>query len=373
MTNEILKLMSDQLVLCPKCGADGRFEIVEPTTAVNIKQIRTVCTGCGHASTNLFNNKSNALRLLDDWMRGESQWRVEPTDARLTILSFGAGQDSTTLLYLYAYSEEFRQKYAPGRFKVVMSDVGNEHPQTLDHIKYIEGFCKKKGIDFTFLTPDMGFHSPKWQSLKGQYRLNNTVGSKAFMKTCTDRLKLQPIYGYLDHWLGQEYGLKSGRKNAFKEFAEQYGKIDMLIGIAAGEEKRCANAGSDPKKWRAASVRTVYPLVEMGLDRQGCHEVIKGFSHEIPMPSNCMICPFLSEQELVYLHRFHNEDYQEWVELEANKIKKFADKGDQNFGVWGKKLLPQVLAESLKKYGDWTDAMLMDYKMSHGHCVMSTY
>ena len=373
MTSEALILMSQQLVLCSHCGGAGEFEIVEPKEMGSVKQIRTVCKGCGSVSANLYKNKANALRLLDDWIRGESLWRSVPTEAVLTVLSCGAGQDSTTLMYQYVYDAEFRRKYAPGRFLVVQSDTGDEHPQTYEHVKELQAFCEEHGVEFVFLTPDMGYHSDKWQSLRGQYRLNNTVGSKAFMKTCTDRLKLQPVYNFLDAWLGKEYNLKSGRKNAFKEFAAKYGKIDMLIGIAAGEEKRCANAGSDPVKWRAESVRTVYPLVEMGLDRQGCQEVIKGFGHKIPLPSNCMLCPFLSEQELVWLHRFYEADYLDWVELEQNKLKKFEHKGDQNFGVWGKKTLTEVLKEAMAKYGHWSDEELWDYKMSHGHCVMSQY
>lgn len=34
--------------------------------------------------------------------------------SRLTVLSFGAGQDSTAILYLLLYSKRFRENYAKG-------------------------------------------------------------------------------------------------------------------------------------------------------------------------------------------------------------------------------------------------------------------
>lgn len=42
-------------------------------------------------------------------------------------------------------------------------------------------------------------------------------------------------------------------------------------------------------------------------------------------------------------------------------------------GVFGKKLLPEILEEAIKEFGHLTDAELKEYKMSHGHCVKSKY
>ncbi len=64
----------------------------------------------------------------------------------LTILSFGAGQDSTTLLKLYKHDLSFRNKYAPGDFLVVMSDTGNEHHETYLHVERTKEFCSYSGF-----------------------------------------------------------------------------------------------------------------------------------------------------------------------------------------------------------------------------------
>lgn len=59
--------------------------------------------------------------------------------------------------------------------------------------------------------------------------------------------------------------------------------------------------------------------------------------------------------------------------LEQNKIEANLHMGDKNLGVWGKVLLPQKLQEVISKHGHMTDLELIEYKMSHGHCVKSKY
>ncbi len=58
------------------------------------------------------------------------------------------------------------------------------------------------------------------------------------------------------------------------------------------------------------------------------------------------------------------------VEVTKNGKTKIVNK---NFGVWGTKLLPEVLKEAEEKFGHWSIEALTDYKFSHGHCVMSKY
>jgi 3'-phosphoadenosine 5'-phosphosulfate sulfotransferase (PAPS reductase)/FAD synthetase len=291
--------------------------------------------------------------------------------SELTVLSFGAGQESTALLYLLIYSAAFRARYAPGTLICVFSDTMDEHIQTYQHIEQVKLLCQQHNILFVHLLPSMGYHG--WEGLREFYRRTNTVGSKCFMKTCTDNLKLTPIYNFLEGFVGRKYNLPTGNKQGLVHFAKKLGKIHVLVGISRGEEKRMADPAKEKKKWKRESITTVYPLVEMGMDRGDCQRCIRAFGHEVPLPSNCILCPFLSEIELVWLYKIMPEDYREWVELERRKIEKFADKGDKNYGVWGKKLLPEVLEGALAKYGHLSDSELWDFKMSHGHCVASKY
>ena len=307
----------------------------------------------------------------------------------LTVLSLGAGQDSTAISYKIVEDPEFRQKYASGRLLVLMADTGNEHPETLKHIEHLKKYYKENDIEFIHITNDLGYHPRTWPSLKEFYKSKNAIGSKCFPKTCTDKLKIQPIYNCLEDWLHKNYGVSKGRKKGFKEFADKYGKIKMLIGIAAGEERRIGDPAKEPAKYRRESIEKVYPLVEMGMDRKACHDYIKSVNQIVPPPSNCIICPWMNEIELLWLNRFMPEDMQEWIELEQNKLDanmhmnhvpvvdeftgEITSYINKNVGVWGKKTLPQILYKAIMKYGHMTDQELQEYKMSHGHCVMSKY
>lgn len=205
------------------------------------------------------------------------------------------------------------------------------------------------------------------------YERTKTVGSKAFPKTCTDKLKIQPIYNFLEGYVHKKYKLsKVGRKRALKEFAEKHGKIDVLIGIAKGEEKRVASDKTGPV-WMQKSVHKVYPLVDLGWDRKACQDYLSRNGFSIPIPSNCILCPFMSKQELLYLYHKYPDWYRKWVQLEADKIEANSHMGDKNLGVWGKKLLPEILEEAKSEFKHMAMPELLEYKMSHGHCTMSKY
>lgn len=297
---------------------------------------------------------------------------------KLTVLSFGAGQDSTSLLLQYIYDEEFRRYFAPNDFIVVFSDTGDEHHYTYEHLENTKLLCKQHSIKFIHITPDMGYHGDGWHSLREQYNLHASVGSKAFMKTCSVRLKIDPIYKYIEDYLADMYNLPRGRKRAHKAFSRIYGKISVLIGIASGEENRVA--GEFTEVWKKMALQNVYPLIQMGMDRSACQEVNRKYLDYEVMPSNCVLCPWISLPELLYMHRFLNSDYEAWVEIEKNKFIKHANRDGKNLGVWGKYVkdedraytLRDALIDAQKEFGHWTDDDLVSYKMNHG-CVGSKY
>lgn len=296
--------------------------------------------------------------------------------SKLTVLSFGGGQDSTALLYKYIYDDEFAKKYIGNDFVVIMADTGNEHEETDAHVREIRDLCLDNGINFHFLTGDMGLTSPVWsKGLVHFYESGNRIGSKCFPKTCTDKLKITPIYNFLEEYVHNVYLTeKVGRKRAIKEFAEKHGKIDVIIGIAAGEETRASTNEESPSVWMRQAINKVYPLLDLEMDRQACQDYITEVGHVVPPPSNCILCPFMSYQELLFMHRTMPEWYNKWVELEANKIKANSHVDPKkNMGVWGNKLLPEVLKIAEQKFGHMTIADLKEYKMSHGHCVKSKY
>jgi 3'-phosphoadenosine 5'-phosphosulfate sulfotransferase (PAPS reductase)/FAD synthetase len=293
---------------------------------------------------------------------------------QLTVLSYGGGQDSTALMLKALHDNDFISKYIPGDFLVIMADTGNEHSETTATRKQVEKLCSDRGVDFIFLDLKYKYTSPSWQGgLVDFYERGNRIGSKAYPKTCTDKLKIVPIYNFLDEYIHAKYNTtKVGRKAAIKEFTGDGGSINVLLGIAKGEESRASKNEDSPLKWQRDCINKVYPLLDLGMDRKDCQEYIRKYM-EVPVPSNCILCPFMNDVELLHMYRFNKSWLDKWIVLEANKIQANLHLGKKNLGVWGRKLLPEILAEVLEKHGHMTDQDLVDYKMSHGHCVKSKY
>ena len=296
-------------------------------------------------------------------------------DAQLTVLSYGAGQDSWTLLLKLALEAEFRETYAPNDLVVVCSDTGNEHPETYEHIEFTKFFCEYYGIEFVHLTAAMGYHTEAWIGLEQFYASKNAIGSKAYPKTCTDNLKIQPIYKWLNQYVNDKYFVLEDltqRKQALYRFTAIFGKINVLVGIAKGEERRIAK-GETGTKWMDQNIERSYPLIDIGYDRQACQDYINETGLPLPPPSNCIFCPFKDEVEILWTARTYPQQFEQWVVLEANKLAANTHKGKDNHAVFRNRTLPQVVADAEVKYAHMTEEEIEEYRFSHGHCVASAY
>ena len=306
-------------------------------------------------------------------------------DTSLTTLSFGGGQDSTAILLKLIYDKQFRAKMVPGDLVVVMSDTGNEHPETYRHTLKMLRLAKEHGVEMFVLTSSIartalemettpeiaaelgvveGYHSESWSDFVGHYDRTREIPGISLKKSCTHNLKILPLHRFLEQFVGRKYGIPAetkgptGRlsgKKAIPEFARRYGRIVTMIGISKGEEKR---AQSDDKgraaykiaiakrieeaerkgkkvpktkkenKWEVDSIEIRYPLIEIGYDRKACQEYIKSVEPKTKIavcpPSNCMFCPYLSTIELLWLKRNEPAKLEQWIAMEDAKLEKTA-------------------------------------------------
>lgn len=312
--------------------------------------------------------------------------------AELTVLSFGGGQDSTYILYKIIRDPAYRAEFVKGRLLVLMSDTGNEHDYTYEHVAFIRKLCFDNDIEFYFITPDMGFHPNTWPSLEHQMIKNNSIMSMMMPRSCTDNLKIKPFYNFLNVWIAteiydQDVPNNTRNRKWISKFFTDHGKINVIIGIAAGEEGRVAVTKNQkkaaqidmfikPKKrnnvWMLNCINRFYPMIIEGIDRQKAQDYINVTPWPLPWPSNCTYCPFLTKQELLWMYRLRSKDYEQFVVYEINKLNRNPGV-PRNLGVKGMKYLPEILEEAIKEYGHWTNDQLIEYKMSHGHCVKSQY
>lgn len=306
---------------------------------------------------------------------------ADDRDPRLTVLSFGAGQDSTAILYRLVADDLFRRRYAPHDLLVLLADTGDEHPDTLEHVREIARFCEERSLDFVHLTGDRGFHRGPWAGgLRNAYRTYTAIGSEAYPKTCSMHLKIDPMYRFLETYVAERYAIPNpGRKEALKTFAAAYGPIRVLIGFAADEDR-----AADPtreKPWARLAIRKAYPLQDLGWNRADCQAYIAQAGRPVPPPSNCMACPFKSPAEILWTKLRYPQSFAEWAELEAAKIAAWADRlpAEKNYGVKRAGRLHDVAAAEYRRLRpQFSDdrallAYLDEYRMSHGHCVKSKF
>jgi len=328
----------------------------------------------------------------DDNFRGtplqvETQRLLNP-NPQLTMFSFGGGQDSWCILYKLIHDADFRKKYAPNDLVIAMSDTGNEFPYTYKYLQQAIELAKQHGIDFQFITPDQGYHTPGWQHLKYNLRKNDNILSATMQRQpCTVNLKINVVDKFMHAYMMQKYfpGVDAKNKNGWRLYKEKFKtKARVLIGFARDEEARvikshrmhmAKDSAGKPllPKWKIENMQYCYPLIEEGWNRAAAQEIILQYRHDLPPPSNCMICFYQSDQELIWLERNYPLEFYDWVELEKKKLEKFAHKGDKNYGVYGTITLIEKLEQAKKKYGHWSNEQLWEYKMSHGHCVKSVY
>lgn len=305
----------------------------------------------------------------------------------LTILSFGGGQDSTALLHMYINDPAFRAKYAPGDFIVIMADTGDEHPYTYEHVKQIKILCLKHGIEFHHLTSNMGYHVDSWPDLISPQLRDEGEEFKPTMvqlstKTCTIQLKIGPIYKFIDEWVNERYGyafkIQEGRgcrKQAIVRYGEEFGPIQVMIGFAAGEESRRDKSAKEEVKQKQGTsfwkhISRQFPLIDLGLDRAACQKYIASTGNSVPLPSNCMRCPYMSPEELLWLSINYPDRLTEWCHIEERKIARFAGT-PKNHGVFNTKDSIRHKLEKVKaKYAHVPKQELLvflnEWKMNHG-------
>lgn len=289
----------------------------------------------------------------------------------LTVLSYGAGQETTYLIYRLLNDPEFYAKHIIGDLVIVGSDTGNEHPHTYSNIETVRAFCEEKGVPFYWVTPDMGFHSESWQSLTHQYKKNRTIGSARFMQVCTDNLKIKIVDRFVEKYLIDKYGMTGTRKRSYYNYFKEHGKIRLILGFSSEEAGRTSKGDKLDSVWKKTTVERYYPLIVDETTRQHCIDYLEGMGL-IVFPSNCMICFYQSDQEIIWLWKNHPEVFNGWVEMERAKLDKY--EGEEiNFGVYGKGTLLDKLEKALAKFGHLTDEELNEYKYSHGHCIKSKY
>ena len=193
------------------------------------------------------------------------------------ILSFGGGVNTFALMLII-------QQNSMPLHHVVFSDTGGETPETYQAIEYAEHFYNNQGIPFHRLA-----QRPKGNNLYDTAWRRLVIPSIKW-RWCTRDFKVRPIHRFY---------------RSLNRPVRQY------IGIAADEIHRIRHD-------HHPDIENLYPLVDLGISRQGCIDIIQQANLPVPPKSGCYFCPFNSADRWRTLNSEHPELVESAISLEEN-------------------------------------------------------
>lgn len=192
-------------------------------------------------------------------------------------LSFGGGVNSIAL-YILLEREGVN-------FEAVFADHGADWPHTYEYVEWMQ----ENGHPVTRLKArrdGLSLYDYYWEHKMIPMRM---------MRHCTDHFKIRPL---------------------LKSYDEPY--IEY-IGFDAGEAHRAE---------RFRRKETVeFPLIDRGIDRDGCLEIIKDAGWGVPKKSGCFLCSYQSVGQWEALPRKYPELYQKAIALERRCCDRLAEQG----------------------------------------------
>ncbi len=191
-----------------------------------------------------------------------------------SALSFGGGVNSTAMLL------HLVDAGTPPDL-VMFADTGGEQPETYRHIEEMRAWCAARSIRFVTVTN--GSEAKGW-TLEENCLKRKELPSLAYgFKGCSVKWKRQPMDRHLrDNEPGAAACWAAG------------GLVTRYIGIDAGEVRRAKLPPDSRYVYR-------YPLVEAGIDRDGCLAIIRRHGIEAPPKSSCFFCPAMRRKEILAL------------------------------------------------------------------------
>jgi 3'-phosphoadenosine 5'-phosphosulfate sulfotransferase (PAPS reductase)/FAD synthetase len=160
--------------------------------------------------------------------------------------------------------------------EVVYVDHGCDWPQTREFVQKMQNL-----FPITILRPNVQGFNDLWEYL-WHYR---TLPFAIQGRRCSDKFKVRVLHKYYERpcW----------------EF----------IGISSEESKRA-------RIKHIKGIETRWPLLERGIDREACKDIIRAHGIQVPRKSGCWLCPFQQRNDWKKLRREHPELYCKALALE---------------------------------------------------------
>lgn len=200
----------------------------------------------------------------------------------MEIISYGGGVQTTALAILNATG-----KVQPCASHAVFADTGAELDGTYRNINVMSAWLKPHGLELVIVEhPEMPLE--QWLREKSTaipIRYRDGIGTRQ----CTNNWKIEPV----QRWL-REQGAEAA---------------NVQLGISMDEYHRM-------KPSRTNWVTNRFPLIDMGLSRQDCLNIIREHGLPVPPPSACYFCPYHRTSTWQHLAVFEPDLFERSADLE---------------------------------------------------------
>jgi len=213
----------------------------------------------------------------------------------MNIVSYGAGVNSTALL-IGMYQRDIPVDL------ILFADTDGEKPDTYDYISTMNNWLSQHGMPEIQVVEYTDKNGNRL-TLEDECLRSESLPSLAYgFKKCSLKHKISTQDKFLNHVPGAKEIWKAGDK------------ITKFIGFDAGEERRRQNAlkhDEQDKKYDKS-----YALIDWGIDRQGCIDMIEAEGLPVPVKSACFFCPAAKKHEVRDLSKRYPDLYRRAVEIE---------------------------------------------------------
>ncbi|MDL2288473.1 hypothetical protein LJC32_03720 [Oscillospiraceae bacterium OttesenSCG-928-F05] len=185
---------------------------------------------------------------------------------------------------------------------ILFADTGGEKPDTYDYITVMNGWLSRHGLPEIQVVEYTDKNGNRL-TLEEECLRSESLPSLAYgFKKCSLKHKISTQDKFMNHFPGTKEIWKSGEK------------ITKFIGFDTGERRRQKNAlkyDVKDKKYMKA-----YALIDWGIDRQCCIDMIRDEGLPVPVKSACFFCPASKKHEVQSLSKRYPDLFKRATEIE---------------------------------------------------------
>lgn len=248
-----------------------------------------ICQNCGKP----FESKRKSMKYCchscaNKAAADERSARIDRAEKKI-VWSSGGGIQSTAIAVLI-----YRGKLPKPDF-AFMADAGYESKRTIDYIhRIVQPKLKEVGVNFEIVSAS-------------QYVDVNLFDINGFCNIPAFRKNVDGSVSRLDTRCNGVW-----KQIVMRKWLREHGVVSCInwVGISTDESHRAGK--STGLKW----ITNSYPLIDLGLSRKDCVQLIKQAGWEMPIRTSCIMCPLRTKYEWLRLKMDCPEDFERAKQIE---------------------------------------------------------